>query len=127
MTLRVVFGYGGSYESSVAASLQAYNEIEGHKTFHHKDTGNRLVGSNPQYVTEIWFTLTPTRKQQNEEKYEFVGHQGIDPNDPNWREKWEALNQQAAQATEQVLDTADQHAVAETVPTVEMEVTKAQE
>jgi len=126
--LKVVLGVSSTYEGSIQTALNAYNaDDEGYKTFHYKETGNRLIGQNPQYVTEIWYTVAKSTKQIEQEKHQFVGHQGIDPNDPNWREKWEALNAVAVEATEETLKGNDpQHTIAEVMPTVDLEVSRAQ-
>lgn len=65
-----------------------YNAVEGRKTWHHIEF---YTTPNLETVCFIWFTLhTPDVETPI---HEYVGSKDIDPNDPNWREKWEAVNQ----------------------------------
>lgn len=96
--LNVIFGYGNSYTDAVLEAVKTYNNVDGLKTFHAKDVHPVSVEqpNAPMYLCEIWFTLrTPVAE---EPKHDYVGSTGIDPSDPEWRIKWDALNAQAATA-----------------------------
>ncbi len=104
--LRVAIGKADNYEDSIIAAVEQYNEVEGSKSFHDRQT-IMLPGI---FITTIFFTVREVTQQ--EPKHEFIGSEGIDPNDPNWREKWEAMNSQGYDGSYQV----------EVSPSAELEV-----
>lgn len=100
--LNVAMSYARSYQEAILGAIKLYNEIEGQKIYHERHVHKiEDAHENAQFMCEIWFTLRVIEQQPP--KYEFVGSQGIDPTDPNWREKWEAANAVAQEATEQIL------------------------
>lgn len=90
MTLRFVTGYSTDLQKAKEFALHFYEEREGRKRFEavESQTGENEVG-HQVWVTTIWYTELgdPVEPQKQEEKFEFIGHEGIDPSDPNWREK----------------------------------------
>lgn len=93
--LKIVFGYGADDEIAIGNALDAYNSVEGRKTYHESKV-RQLTDGN--FRCEVWYTLNQSEaeKQKEAEKHLFIGSEDIDPNDPNWREKWEAKNLQLA-------------------------------
>lgn len=86
--LKVILAYADTYEQVITDALNLYNAVEGNKIFHAREI--YLLGDSPiekKYSCEIWFTVTQSATQQPKDEFEFVGSKGIDPSDPNWRDK----------------------------------------
>ena len=92
-TLRSVITYGSSVEDAVQAALNTYNAIDARKIYHRSDIREDLLilKEDRTYTARviIWFTAN-TDDPIEPELPTFIGSRGIDPNDPDWREK---LNQ----------------------------------
>lgn len=91
--LRLAVGYGTKVLEAKERAIYFYEQAEGRKIFRFVETQPGLNELNESvWVTTIWFDVvepTPEEKKKEEEKYLFIGSDNIDPNDPNWREKWE--------------------------------------
>ena len=55
--LRIVIGYGNTYESATQAAIDLYNAIGGKKTVICIQDHSNLVTQNTTYRTEIWFAI----------------------------------------------------------------------
>lgn len=90
MGLAFVIGYNKDIITAKERAVYYYNQIEGQKIFHAVETH---VGKNeleePAWFTTIWFTHIEPKPE--EVKHTFIGSEGIDPRDPNWQEKLQAL------------------------------------
>lgn len=84
--LKIIFGYGIDDETAIGHALDEYNSKEGRKTYHESKV--RQIAAD-RFRCEIWYSVSEVQKQ--EEKQTFIGSVDIDPNDPNWYEKWKAL------------------------------------
>jgi hypothetical protein len=92
MPLRVAMGFGETREQSIYNAVTEYNRVEGYKVFHKSDTGFEFdtPAENPEamtgtFQTEIWFTTTAIDPPKPD--FTYIGSVGIDPNDPEWKEK----------------------------------------
>ena len=86
--LQVILSYGNTYAEAITDAVSKYNSFDGDKIFHDKSVYLADIDVNGilyKYGCEIWFTLHT--RVQIPEQFEFVGSHGVDPNDPNWREK----------------------------------------
>ena len=89
--LRAVMAYGRDLEDAVTAALNHYNEIDARKIFHKADVDDTITKTTEDGIifharVIIWFTAN-TDDPIEPDIPTFIGSQGIDPNDPDWREK----------------------------------------
>ena len=99
--LHVQIGVSLDYLSSISSAVESYNKLEGNKRFIKSETifttyvseGNTMP-TIPNWITSIWYEVSENQVKKEEEKNYFVGSTDIDPQDPNWREKWEAVQRQ---------------------------------
>ena len=99
--LQVVYGVGTNINDAAKHAIEEYNKIEARKTFRLRDYTQYEILDSPDnsyaFQCEIWFEIPdPTPEEQQAAKFEFVGSTEIDPSDPDWREKWQAQQQQVA-------------------------------
>jgi hypothetical protein len=80
--LRRVIGYGDDVEEASQSATNQYNSIENRTVFHKADIFPTTTG---KIVVIIW--LTEEHLEQINPTFEYIGSRGIDPNDPDWREK----------------------------------------
>lgn len=83
--LRAVISNGTTLEEALITAVDLYNEIDLRKVFHKADIVEDTASQYNRYQLIIWFTVmedTPVVEPPT-----FIGSRGIDPNDPNWREK----------------------------------------
>jgi len=80
--LRRVIGYGDDIEDASKSAVDQYNSIDNRTVFHKTDIFPTTTG---KVVVILWFTeehLEPINPV-----FEFIGSRGVNPNDPDWREK----------------------------------------
>lgn len=88
MTLKFVIGYSADIATAKERAVYFYNDVEGTKNIVAIES---QVGINelnePAWFTTIWFNLYEPVQEQ-EQKFEYIGSTTIDPNDPDWEQKW---------------------------------------
>lgn len=131
MTLKAAMGIDYSYMGALQLALADYNAVEGRKQYH-----ETLVKEDDSTtcVTIIYSTVENTVVEAPPEKFEYIGHTGIDPNDPEWESKWK--EKQAAIGTdrpvevinvEDIVSDGGHTITADTILSVELDVNRAQE
>ena len=106
--LKIEFGVGDNLIDAAQRAVEKYNAIEGNKTFHTKEYSHYKSPENEVYQCEIWFTVhEPKTPVEQEEKHEFIGSTDIDPRDPDWHEKWKALQDASNEQAKLDQETAD--------------------
>lgn len=91
--LRLIINSSTNFIDSRKRAADFYNELPIKKQFNAVETTVYIDQNNdPVYVTTIWYTeLTqPIQRIQNE--HEYIGSTSIDPNDPDWLQKWNTHN-----------------------------------
>ena len=87
MTLKAAVGIDYAYIEALTLALNNYNQDDARKQFH-----KILVTSTDATttVTIVYSTADPTpeERKKEEEKFHYIGSTDIDPNDPDWMEKW---------------------------------------
>jgi hypothetical protein len=108
MTLKYVVGF--SYDAIVAKdrALFFYNEVEGRKSVIAIES---QIGKNeldePAWFTTIWYNLHEAETEKEAQKEYFIGSTDISPNDPNWYDKWKALQDAANEQTQLYQETTN--------------------
>lgn len=107
--IKMAIGYAKQPIEAKERALLLYDQIEGKKTFKFVEShfGYNDLGESA-WITTIWFEvieLTPEEKE--DEKYHFIGSTEIDPNDPNWYEKWSALQKDSNDQAESMAHIVD--------------------
>lgn len=100
--IKLAIGYSKSPIQAKQRAIYFYDQAEGRKIFKFVETQQGLNEINEVvWVTTIWFELLDPLPEQEkvEEKHEFIGSTDIDPNDPNWHSKWQALQESANEET----------------------------
>lgn len=128
MSLKFVTGYASDPRKAKEFAAHFYNELEVRTRFEavETQTGENEIG-NPVWVTTIWYTELPEvlEQKKQEEQFEYIGSIGIDPYDPDWREKLAEREAALIELTE-LGENMGEYTVT-TKPTVEMDVIHAQE
>lgn len=102
MTLKLAVGYSTQLIEAKERAIYFYEKVEGRKRFEFVEThkGKNEIDQDV-WVTTIWFTeLADPVENKPEEKFEFIGSTGIDPDDPNWYTKWTTLQDNANQTND---------------------------
>lgn len=108
MTLKATVGIDTSYLGALVMALDDYNKDEERKQYHETLVTN---SDHNVTVTIMYSIIVPIQALQQAEKHEYVGSQGIDPNDPDWERKWkeaQGIDQESLDA-EWRLNTDDIH------------------
>lgn len=84
--LKAAVGIDYSYIGALELALNNFNAVEGRKQYH-----ETLVKEDDATtcVTIMYSTIEPIAVEPLPEKFEYIGHTGIDPNDPEWQTKWQ--------------------------------------
>lgn len=103
--LKFVTGYSKNMIDAKERAIIFYDKAEGKKVFKTVETQyGRNEIDEPVYVTTIWFEIFEITESQESEKHLFIGSSDIDPNDPDWLQKWndqqDALKEQSLDAEE---------------------------
>jgi hypothetical protein len=101
--LRAIVAYGSNIETAIQAALNQYNNVEARKIFHRTEIKEDLIilRNDDTFTTRVTLWFTATVDDPVEEAHDYIGFRGIDPNDPNWKEKWDEELAQNASVTSQ--------------------------
>lgn len=106
--LKVILGKGDVLETAVVAAINKFNEPTTEaRYFHTAQVLTRLV-TGDEFQCILWYHTT--EEQPINKEFRFIGSEGIDPNDPNWREKLEAFMKEDIQDTPVTSQEAPQEA-----------------
>ena len=119
MTLKAVVGIAYDYIEALTMALNDYNKDDIRKQYH-----ETLVRNDDAtfVVTITYSTVEPVQTiKPQEPTWEFIGHKGVSPNDPDWKEKVFEVN---AEDVQSIGDGA--HTItADTIATVAMQINRA--
>ena len=93
--LRLAIGYSKQLVEAKQRAIFFYEQVEERKMVRFVETqpGKNELDEDV-WVTTIWFDViepTPEEKKKEEEKFHYIGSTDIDPTDPDWKDKMEAL------------------------------------